>query len=463
MQYNYCYYLHVRFIKLFCNLSTAFDHDTVAFGGLSLSAFGSNVRIQLQVNSVESTPVCHLSGCSECHNPIRFDCRTCSAPQQITNLKSSQLPSSLFSRENAQRVALLYSVVSGQTVTASSVITDDETQSSDYSLSLLLDPRANHSFVYYAASVDFIDDHLHTLHSNDESIMVVIALSNDTEVRVALSKDAIGMEKQYGEEFTVMLNIGETLRLSNSLDLSGSRVTANKTISFYSGHYCATGSTDNCSVLIEQIPPFNSWGNSFILHTNVSGLIGNMFKLISSDIGASVSINCTSDGINYESNNYHLGFRQHLVLSITHHHCIVNSDENILIIQFKDSSQSLLDTFMTIIPAIDQFEDYYVFNTHDGYTNYVAITVKSTNPNIDSMLLNNSPKTVNWETVNLDGNAHYYGVLQLPAGRHTLAFSEGVVKFGAIIYGSSETDTYALPAGMKLNLATDLPSRGILK
>ena len=56
-----------------------------------------------------------------------------------------------------------------------------------------------------------------------------------------------------------------------------------------------------------------------------------------------------------------------------------------------------------------------------------------------------------------------YGVLQLPAGRHTLTFSGGHVKFGAIIYGSSGIDTYALPVGMKLNLATDLPSQGMLK
>jgi len=117
------------------------------------------------------------------------------------------------------------------------------------------------------------------------------------------------------------LDVSAIITVDSEVDLTGSKV-----ISFDSGHYCATGSTDDCSVLIEQIPPFNSWGNSFILHTNVSGLIGNMFKLISSDIGASVSINCTSDGINYESNNYSLSFRQNLVLNIAHDYCRVNSD-----------------------------------------------------------------------------------------------------------------------------------------
>jgi len=62
-----------------------------------------------------------------------------------------------------------------------------------------------------------------------------------------------------------------------------------------------------------------------------------------------------------------------------------------------------------------------------------------------------------WETFNLNT---YYAVLNLPSGRHTLTFSGGGVRFGAIIYGSSGTDTYALPAGMKLDLTTDLPSQG---
>ena len=251
--------------------------------------------------------------------------------------------------------------------------------------------------------------------------------------------------------------------VTSSEDLTGSRVTANKAISFYSGHYCATGSTDNCSVLIEQIPPFNSWGNSFILHTNVSGLIGNMFKLISSDIGASVSINCTSDGINYESDKHHLGFRQHLVLSITHDHCIVNSDENILIIQFKDSSQSPLDTFMIFIPAIDQFDNSYVFNTYDDYDSHVIVTVRAGNSTLNSIIHNNMNKTVYWQFISLNGKEYINGVLKLPAGRHTLTFSGDNVEFGAVIYGSSGTDTYALPAGMKLDLVTDLPSQGMVK
>ncbi|XP_065916878.1 uncharacterized protein [Dysidea avara] len=416
------------------NFLAAKNRDLVAFGGIK---FDSRINVLLQITSLYNftTPVCHLYGCTSCFGP-------------------SLVGSSVTRAHSGDRIYL----ASIGRVVATAVLSLTGRMPSDYSLILMMNPFASHSFVYYAASVDFVGDHLQQLHSNDQTIIQIIALTNSTEVRIAPN---IGIEVnkyavQKGEEYITTLDVGESVMITSSEDLTGSRVTANKAISFYSGHYCATGSTDNCSVLTEQIPPFNSWGNSFILHTTVIGLIGNMFKLISSDIGASVSINCTSDGINYESNNYHLGFRQHLVLSITHHHCIVNSDENILIIQFKDSSQSPLDTFMTIIPAIDQFEDYYVMNTNNSY---VVLTVVGSNPNIIPILLDDNPATVSWEVFILNESAYYYGVLQLPSGRHTLTFLEGVVKFGAIIYGSSGTDTYALPAGMKLDLVTDLPSQ----
>ena len=49
-------------------------------------------------------------------------------------------------------------------------------------------------------------------------------------------------------------------------------------------------------------------------------------KHVSPDIGASVSINCARDGINHESNNYNLSFRQNLVLNLVYDYCRVDSD-----------------------------------------------------------------------------------------------------------------------------------------
>ena len=357
---------------------------------------------------------------------------------------------------------LLYSVERGALV-ASAVFIDSLTQSTDATLVLMMDPQADHSFVYYAASVDFIGDYLEQLHSNDDSIMRVTALVSNTEVRIAPSQDVniSGSTVLHGEEIIFTLNIGETLTASSNKDLTGSRITCNKAISFYSGHYCASNKTTNCSILNEQIPPYNSWGNTFILHTNISGLRGNMFKIVASDFGANVYMNCTTDGADYEVNNFILGFRQYTTVSIYHDYCTVTSDENILILHFRDSSPPLMDTFMTIIPALVHYEDNYVLTAHEGFKNYIAITVKDTNPTNSSVMIDNYPVTVRWEMIELDGENIYFATSVLTAGRHAIAFSENSVTFGTLIYGSSYNDTFALPAGMRLNIAENLPHTGL--
>ena len=400
------------------------------------------VDLRFYVNSAHSkgtTPICQLFGCTTCTAPIMVDSST-----------------SILSADT------LYSVERGMLV-ASAVFIDSLTQSSDYTLVLMMDPQADHSFVYYAASIDFIGGYLQALHSNDDSIMRFIAFTKNTEVRVAANQDINinGSHVCHGEEIVLILDAGDTMTVSSSEDLTGSRVTANNTISFYSGHYCATNKTTYCSILTEQIPPYNSWGNSFILRTNISGLGGNILKIIASDVGANVSINCTIDGTDYEVNNYNLGFRQHTVLSVSHDYCTVKSDENILIIQFRDSSPPLTDTFMTIIPALVHYEDSYVLNAHEGFNNYIAITVKDTDPTSNSLMIDNNPITVRWQIIELDGDVCYFGAVMLTAGRHEITFLKNLIKFGLIIYGSNERDTFALPAGLRLDIAKNLPQSGL--
>ena len=384
--------------------------------------------------------ICLLSGCTRCTTPILVDNNT-----------------SILSTDR------LYSVARG-TFAASAVFVDPLTQSSDYTLVLMFDPQASHTFVYYAASVDFIGDHLEALHSNDDFYIRVIALASNTEIRIAVNQDSYISKSYYTfhrEEIVYTLDIGETVMISSKNDLTGTRVTANNIVSFYSGHYCASGKTTNCSILNEQIPPYNSWGNTFVLCSNVSGLRGNMFKIIASDVGANVLMNCTTDGTNYEANNFKLGFRQHTVLSVTHDYCTVKSDENILIIQFRDSSPPLRDTFMTIIPALVHYEDNYVFNSYDDFTNFIAITVKNTNVATNPIMLDDSPITVKWKVIELDEDVYHFVTLKLTPGRHTVSFLEHSMPFGVMIYGSNENDTFALPAGMRIKLDKNFTRAGL--
>ena len=416
-------------------MSFSAPKSVVVFG--ELNNF-NNINIKLFVNPVNNSGVNYIC--------LSYGCATCSTP--IT----------LYYSTNILDADRLYSVAKG-TFAASAMFVDSLTQSSDYTLVLMFDPETYHRFVYYAASVDFIGDYLKALHSNDDFYIRVIALASDTEIRIALNQDAYINNSYYSfhrEEIVYTLDIGETVVISSKYDLTGTRVTANDTVSFYSGHYCAPGKITNCSILNEQLPPYNSWGNTFVLRTNFV-LTGNMFKFIASDVGALVFMNCTSDGTNYEINGIKLGFRDHRVLSITHDYCTVKSDRNILIIQFRDSSPPLRDTFMTIIPALVHYENNYVFNTYKGFNNFIALTVKDADVATNTILLNHFPIILTWKMIELDGDAYYFSALSL-SGKYKISFSGKSI--GVILYGFNENDTYAYPAGMKLNFTENVPYEG---
>ena len=429
---------HINSILCVLCVSLA-NKSIVAFGDLNTL---NSMEIRFYVNSIQNnstTFICQLFGCTSCTTSISGDNGT------------------IVLSANA-----IYSVLSGMVV-ASATFIDSLTQSKDYALVLMLDPQADYPLVYYAASIDFVGSYLKELHSNDDYIIRVIALANNTEIRIAPSKEVKinGFYTFHREEIVFTLDIGEALMISSYEDLTSSRVTANRSISFYSGHYCASGKTTNCSILNEQIPPYNSWGNTFVLRTNISGLRGNMFKFVASDIGANVSMNCTTDGTDYEANHFLLGFRQYTVLSVSHDYCTVKSDENILILQFRDSSVPLIDTFMTIIPALIHFEDSYIINAHEGFNNYMAVTVKNTYVTNSSIMLDDSPIILKWKIYELDGDVYYFGTLLLTAGRHRVTFIESSITFGAIIYGSNENNAFAFPGGMKLHVSQNFAHAGL--
>ena len=430
------YNLHTTYLCV----TVAMDQDFVAFGGLQFNYY---IQGQINVNSLDNntTAICYLSSCLIC-TPILVDIN--STERLVADT--------------------LYVAESGR-LAASMMLNDSRTQSTDYNLVLMFNPQANHSFVYYAVSVDFVGDHLQSVHSNDHSTFIVIGLTDNTEVRISPNRNVVinGASIIYGEEYVLQLNRGQNLSVSSSEDLTGSRVTSNKATLFYSGHTCAANNNDNCSILVEQIPPYNSWGNSFFLHTNVSGLVGNMFKFVASDAGANVSVNCTSDGIAYETRSFYLGFRQALSLSLIDSYCAINSDENILIIQFQESNHELpRDTFMTVVPAVTHYSDTYVFNTYGN--SIVSLVVRERNPRSIPLLLNDVQVSgPTWEEVVLDEITYFFGAIALPLGRNRLNLDLMLVmtiEFGAVIYGFSEMDTFALPAGMKLDLIMNLPTQG---
>lgn len=70
-----------------------------------------------------------------------------------------------------------------------------------------------------------------------------------------------------GETVNITLQREETLLLAYNGDLNGTKVTANRPISFFSGDACSAiplvGRGHTCDQIIEQLPPVEAWGCTF--------------------------------------------------------------------------------------------------------------------------------------------------------------------------------------------------------
>jgi len=127
------------------------NQSLVSFGGIIVH---NDLTVMLHVSSYanETISICQLFGCSTCDGPILVD--------SFTVISGS----------------VMYLVTSGSVV-VSAEFTNILSQAKHYSLMLMLNPLASHSFLYYAVS---------TL-SSDGSFFRVTALINNVEVRITFS------------------------------------------------------------------------------------------------------------------------------------------------------------------------------------------------------------------------------------------------------------------------------------
>jgi len=98
------------------------------------------------------------------------------------------------------------------------------------------------------------------------------------------------------ESYTITLNRMETFQFNSLLDLSGSKVTSSKPVSFFSGHECADVPTNvpACDHLVEQLPPTVTWGQLFFtasLKNRTSGELLDQNKRYRSCLCYSTRIN----------------------------------------------------------------------------------------------------------------------------------------------------------------------------
>lgn len=236
-------------------------------------------------------------------------------------------------------------------------------------------------------------------------------------------------------------------------DLTGSIITSSKPVSVFGGHQC--GIVPNkalaCDHLVEQIPPVNTWGNSFLTTPLASRTGGDVFRILAANDGTTVAIDGETVAELKKGQ-----FEQVDLASGTFHHIATSGPA--LVVQYakgQSVDEVVSDPFMLIIPPTEQFGSNYLVSTppeapvaFDNYLNIVAPTDKLAGLRLDEQSIA-APFTA-------IGNTGYSGAqVSVGIGAHTLRHLSSNVPFGVYSYGFANSDSYGYPGGNRLARIAD--------
>lgn len=208
----------------------------------------------------------------------------------------------------------------------------------------------------------------------------VVAVEDATVITVTLAGDTRG-GRRAGETYSINLSRGDVYQIQSATgigkksDLTGTLVTSNKPISFFSGHTCAQVPADKnfCDQLLEMQPPMPSWGRQFFVG-RFEGKSEYAFRVIASEPNTHVFVNnnlvakIPNPGEFYEDNH-------------AKENALITTNKPVLVAQYAQSSTAdslqVGDPFMLFITPTEQFLTYYRFLTpvRGDWHHYINVVV----------------------------------------------------------------------------------------
>ena len=125
----------------------------------------------------------------------------------------------------------------------------------------------------------------------------IVSAENDTLLTITPTQNVtIGTDSvEASESVLVTLHRAETLLIAFISDLTGTKVTSNRPISFFCGDQCTNvpSAVPFCDQIVEQLPPVEVWGREFATAPLKTRMSFDVFRFVVSENGATVSITCT--------------------------------------------------------------------------------------------------------------------------------------------------------------------------
>lgn len=276
------------------------------------------------------------------------------------------------------------------------------------------------------------------------SQVAVVGVFDNTQVTITPAGETPG--RPAGVPFTISLNRNETFQIRGtsfvvtSADLTGTTISATSPVAVMSGVECVNipVGVGACDHIVEMMPPVTTWGKSFLTVPLATRLRGDVFRILASQDGTTVTINGSlvatlNRGKFYEA----------VVTSRSE----IKTSAPALVAQYSPGQNFdgvISDPFMMLVPPTEQFLSQYTFSTPaTGFTkNFVNVVIPS-----------GAVSTLALDGVGVDpvlfspiGASGFSGAqIPISLGSHTIA---GNIPFGIYVYGFGFYDSYGYPGGM---------------
>ena len=281
---------------------------------------------------------------------------------------------------------------------------------------------------------------------------------------------------------------GETLLISSLEDLTGTHIRGNKPLVVFSGHECGSISPTTvdgaCNYLVEQIPPHTTWGSTFLLTPLGLRQTGDYYRIATVYNDTEVNITCIDEGSHVtEYTQLTLGklqgenwdeFQTQLpneppdcIEPFVRKFCSLQAGNPVIVAQYSHSytvdfscrKSDIGGAFMTIVPPVTQYLNYYTFSAAEGKSTstptFISVSVHATFFNPSNILLDGIPlesETLAWQTFySSEDEILGYGLHKMISdGYHRISHTISNAGIGVQIYGFSQQGSYGFSAGMEL-------------
>ncbi|XP_062587882.1 IgGFc-binding protein-like [Saccostrea cucullata] len=283
------------------------------------------------------------------------------------------------------------------------------------------------------------------------SQFAVAALYEETNVNITFkmkTSTSISLLRGTYEDqdvLTTTLNKYETLQIMHTSDLTGTFIESSKQIALFSGNRCQRLKIRACSHMVSQLPPTTEFDKQYIIPA-FYGKLGTLFQMIRESQN-SIKIN---EGRN--SSTLHMNEKEFMNIEVTSvETTTVESDNPVLVTGFAMGSRNN-DPYMTVIPGVNQYVDYYNVVVPDGYVNnYICVIIQQKYTNY--LKINDSStdhyKTVRHSSLSFE-TTYSIRTFEVDSGPIVISTTNNST-FGLIVYGHRVYDGYAFTGNYLLS------------